>query len=1165
MLRSLALTALFALMNAVAFGQSATGVLDGRITDTAGGVIPGAKVTILNSDTGVRQALTSNGEGRFYQNFVQPGNYSVTVEMKGFNRHVENSIRVDIEQTVTLPIVLKAGDVATTVEVTASGAHLSTESSTVSTVIGTRAIVDLPLNGRNPLSLATLAPGVIPGGGGSTPWISGGRNATNEITIDGTSVILPENNVSNLQTGYTPIEDSVAEFSLVTNALAAEYGRTGGGVINVATRGGTNRVHFSAYDFLRNSDLDTNTWSNNRNGVKLAAFQRNQFGGTVGGPITLPKIYNGANRTFFFFSYQSTLSRQGTQSSATVPIQSWLNGDFSNLKNGAGQPIVIYDPLTAADNGTGTYVRQAFPGNIIPANRFDPVALNIAKYFPASNAVATNAFTNQNNFFASGKSPSNDNKLDSRVDHNFSDKFRLYARGSYDTSRGTPLNGYGNAGTSIGDGINNSQQYNITTNGIYTFTPSTVLSFNYGFARNVSIRYPFSEGTTPASLGFPTALSAVAGINNYEFPNITFGGNTNISNLGQSTYTTLKNTPTSHNLRADLSKVAGKHSLKLGGEWRKLFLNFTQFGQPDGQYNFSSSYTQQTVGASSSTTQGNGFASFLLGIPGSGSITHSFDAATASAYAGFYAQDDWKITSKLTVNLGLRWDVDTPRTERYNRLSYFDPSAPSPIAGSVASSAICPSCGTLKGAMKFVTADNRHQTPTDLNNWGPRIGFAYNFLPKTVLRGGYGILYSPSVMQAAGTSGSAGTEGFQSTTNMQVSYDNGRTIAAYLRNPFPNGFNLPTGTSAGAATDLGLTVQDSFFSDYQNPMVQQWNANVQQELKGNWIVTVGYLGSKGNHLIDGESSMNYDQLPGSYLALNTRLVQSVPNPFYGIITTPNSVFAQPTILARYLLSPYPQYTGLNAYRKPAANSIYHSLTISAEHRFSKGFQTLISFTGGKLIDDSSQVVNYLGASGAKQDFYNRAADRSVSAQDVSKRLVVSGTYELPVGKGRAFLASAPKAVNLVLGGWQLNGIATFSKGTPLQISNGGNNTNIGAANQRPNNNGTSAAKSGAIADRLTSYFNQSVFSQAPAYTFGNVGRFLPDVRGPGIHNLDASLFKNFHLTETFNLQLRAEAFNFTNSPTWNSPGTNVTDLANFGIITGASGQRQIQLAIKINY
>ena len=1166
MLRILAVVIAIFACRLCAMAQTATGILDGRVTDATGAAIPGAGVSIENQDTGVHREMKTNSEGRFYQGFVLPGVYRVTVQNPGFDKHVQNNIRVNVQQTVTLDIPLKLGDVATTVEVSASAAQLSTESSTVSTVVGGRAILDLPSNGRNPFQLATLAPGVIPGGGGSTPWISGGRNATNEITIDGTSVILPENNVSNLQTGYTPIQDSVAEFSVITNSLAAEYGRTGGGVINVATRGGTNDIHISAYDFIRNSKLDTNTWLNNRNGVKLAAFQRNQFGGTAGGPIVIPHLYDGRNKTFFFFSEQSTRARQGTQSQASVPIAEWLNGDFSNLRNGNGQPIILYDPVTAADDGTGRYVRQPFPGNKIPRERFDPVTVNLLKYFPKSNATPTNAFTQQNNFFASGKTPNDDDKFDSRIDYNFGSKFRLFARGSYDHGENIPFNGFGTIGSSIGDGKNVSDLYNVTLNGVYTLSPTTILNFNYGFARDVGIRFPFSEGTDPASLGFPSSYSAVAAVQNFEFPNISFGGNTNLSNLGQATFTTLLNRPMSHIVRADITKVLAKHTLKGGGEWRKMFLNFTQLGQPDGQFNFNGGFTQQVVGASSSTTQGNGLASFLLGIPGSGSISHSFDAATASAYAGFYVQDDWKVTQKLTLNLGLRYDVDIPRTERYNRLSYFDLNAPSPIAGLV------PGYPNLTGAMRFVGKDGaygRHQTPTDLNNVGPRFGFAYHAFDKTVFRGAYGVMYSASVMQASGTSGSGGVEGFQTTSNMNVTFDNGRTIAAYLRNPFPNGYNLPRGSTAGPtsgpSTDLGLSIGDSFFIDYRNPVIQQWNFNIQQQVKGDWVIDVGYLGSKGNHLIDGESSMTYNQLRPEFLALRDQLTQSVANPFFGIITNPTSSLSQPTVLRRQLLAPYPQYNGVNAFRKPQANSTYHSLTLSAERRFSHGLGLLFSFTGGKLLDDASQVVTFLGNAGTKQNFYDRKAEKSISAQDVSKRLVISANYELPFGKGRPFLSTVPRPVDFALGGWQINGIATFSKGLPLQIGNGGNNTNIGSPGQRPNNNGKSAKKEGAIAERLNQYFDTSVFSQAPIYTFGNVSRTLPDVRGPGIHNLDFSIFKIFRATERLNVQFRAEAFNLTNSPTWNSPGTDVTNLSNFGVITSANGQRQVQLALKLNY
>jgi hypothetical protein len=1146
-----------------ALAQNANGILDGRVTDASGSSVPGAKVTIENQDTSVKREYTTNSEGRFYQGQVLIGTYRVTVEKAGFQKYVESNVRVDVAQTVTLEIALKVGDIATTVEIIASAAQLTTESSSVSTVIGSKAMTDLPLSNRNnPFALATLAPGVIPGGG-TTPWISGGRNASSEITIDGTSVIVPENNVSINDLGYTPILDSVEEFSIITNALAAEYGRTGGGVINVATRSGTNALHITAYEFLQNSKLNTNTWANNRNGAKLAALQQNQFGGTAGGPLFIPHVYDGRNKTFFFFSEQVTYTRSGTSPSATVPIAAWEHGDFSQLKNGNGQPVVIYDPLNLDASGN----RMPFAGNIIPADRQDKVALGLMKYFPQPNAVPTNAFLLQNNYFVQGKRPSDDLHFDSRMDHNFSDKFRVFARGSYDNGISPDFNGYGNVASSIGSGPSGTIFTNIASNFIYTVNPTTIVNVNLGYQRKDNFHTPFSQGTCPSTLGLPKELDSI--VQNCEFPQITFGGNTAISQLGQASFTSLKFIPYTYTAHADVTKVFTKHTVKAGYEFRKLFMNFRQLGSPDGQFAFNAGYTQQVVNAAASATQGNGFATFLLGIPANngGDLQSTFDIASSSEYHGLYVQDDWKVTQKLTLNLGLRWDVDVPRTERYNRLSYWDINAPSPLAGKV------PGFPDLKGAMMFVGTPNskygRHQTPTDLNNFGPRFGLAYHVLPKTVFRAAYAILYSGSVLQASGTSGSSGTEGFQSNTALSATFDNGKTFISPFPfdNPFPGGYNLPQGTKAGPfsgpSTDIGAGIGDSYFSDYVNPVIQQWNGTLQQEFKG-WVFEAGYLGAKGQHLIDGESNLiTYNQLPASYFALGNQLLQQVANPFFGIITTPGSSLAQPTVQAKQLLVAYPQYTSVNAFRKPAANSNFESFTLSANKRFSRGLQAQVSFTGGKLLDDASQTVTFLGAAGTKQDYYCRKCEKSISAQDVSRRLVANFNYELPLGRGKAYLASLPKAVDFVLGGWQMNGILTFSKGIPLQISNGGNNTQINSNGQRPNNNGQSGEKSGPIADRLNAYFDPSVFSQAGNFTFGNTSRTSPNLRAPGIHNLDFSMFKAFRFREKLTTQFRAEAYNFTNSPTWNSPNTTVTSVGTFGTINGASGQRTLQLALKL--
>jgi hypothetical protein len=1165
MYKSLILGAAMLLCQFTAGAQTATGSLQGTVVDATGASVPGAKVTVENQRTSVKLTQLTNAEGRFVQPFLPPSEYRLTVEKTGFQKSVTSDIHVDVQQTVGLDISLKVGEITNTVEVAASAAQLSTETSSVSTVISNRQILDMPLNGRNPFSLATLSPGVIPGGG-ATPWISGGRNASSDITVDGTSIILPENNTGITQLGYSPIVDSIEEFTIITNSLAAEYGRTGGGVINVSTRSGTNGLHFTLFEFLRNNNLEANSWSNRRNGSPLPPLQRNEFGGTVGGPVVIPGLYNGRNKTFFFFSEQSVRARSGTSAFATVPIAEWRNGDFSNLKNGSGQAITLYDPLTVGADGN----RVAFTNNQIPVSRMDPVARNLLKYWPLPNAVPTNAFTNQNNYFVSGKNPSRNDKFDSRLDHNFSEKLRMWARGSYEYSISAPLNGFGNVATSIGDGPSDVKNYNVALNAVYSLSPRTIANFNYGLGRRNYFRAPFSLGFDMKTIGMPAAIFNQASTLGLEFPRFDFGGNTNVSSLGQATFTTLKDRDMVHALRGDLTHIMNNHTLKSGAEYRKLFLNFTQLGQPDGQYSFGSQWTQRAAGTTTtSTTQGNGFASFLAGVPNSGTLQHTFDIASASSYFGFYLQDDWKVSRKLTVNVGLRWDLDTPHTERYNRLSYFDISAPSPIAGKVAA------FPNLKGAMMFTTPDHRRQIPMDTNNWGPRIGFAYKINDKTVFRGAYAMMYSPSVVQAAGTSGSSGTEGFQGSTPMIISTDN-TAVLATLSNPFPNGFNLPLGSTqgplSGTNTNLGLGIGESFFSDSVNPVVQQWNANLQRELPGGWVIETAYLGSKGNHLPDGEGSMQYNQLNPAIL--NTpdrdRLVPNnanlVTNPFFGVITNTSSTLSRSTAQYGQLLRPYPQYTSIGAFRKPAGNSLYHSFTLRAEKRFTHGLSTLISYTAGKLIDDVSQQVSFLGAAAgnAKQDFYNRAAERSVSAQDVSQRLVISANYDLPFGRKRKYLTNAPKALDFVLGGWQANGIATFQTGTPIQISNGQNALNLFTANQRASSTGVDPWVSGSTSERLTHYFNQAAFVQSGSFQFGTLGRFLPNIRGIGSNNIDASIFKNFHATERMNFQFRAEAFNLANHPYWNGPGTTINDLANFGIITTKGGQRRImQLGLKL--
>ncbi|MDR3702711.1 MAG: TonB-dependent receptor [Candidatus Sulfopaludibacter sp.] len=1165
-----------------AVGQTTTGVLQGRVVDSTGAAVPDAKVTIRNEATGTESLVPTNGDGNFIQSFLLPGDYSVGVEKSGFQKYVTSHIRVDVEQKVDLQVVLKIGDLTTTVEVSATGTQLATASSTVSTVISGHTIEDLPLNGRNPMSLVNLTPGVQSQNGASTPWISGGRNGTSEITVDGTSIILPENNVGINTTGYTPIVDSVEEFTVVTNSLAAEYGRTGGGTINLATRSGTNSLHGSAYDYLQNSQLNANTWSNNRNGAIRSPYQNNWFGATIGGPVWLGKLYNGKNKTFFFFSEQSNRQRTTSSFTGTMPLDAWRNGDFSQLKNGSGVGVTVYDPLAAVDNGlnTGTATRAAFPGNVIPQNRWDPVAAGMMKYWPEPNLTPLNIYTQQNNFYNTGKTPSNDDKFDSRMDHNFSERLRAFARGSFEYLNQGVFNGFGagNIGSSnvTNGGPNKQNGYNVTTNWIYTFNPTTILNVNVGYAHFNEWRVPVSEGVCPGQLGFPSYLDAEAKTNNCEFPNISVGGasgGASMSGLGQATYTTLFYKPTDYNLRSDLTKIRGNHQIKFGAEFRKMFMNFTQQGLPDGQFGFTTNWTQQVTTAGASSTQGFGLASFLLGTAGSGSISHTMDIAEASAYWGLYVQDDWKVSPRLTINLGARWEVDVPRTERYNRLSYFDINAPSPLGTSipVPAGSQCPGCSNLRGVMNFVSPANRHQVPADINNIGPRLGFAYRINDKTVFRGAYSVMYAGSVLQAAGTSGSSGTEGFTSQTGMSPSFDSNETVAAYFRNPFPLGFNLPLGQTVGPAsgvlTDIGNSVGESFFSDNSNPMIQQWSGTLQREVRGNMLLEAGYIGSGQHHLIDGEN-MQYNQVPDQYMSLGTGLNAQVPNPFNGIIQSKTSTYYNhATTALSNLLKPYPQYTGVNSYRKPGANANYNAFLAKVQKRYSNGLTFLVALTLSKLLDDASTDVNFLGATGSKQDYYNRKNEKSLSSQDESRMLVISSTYELPIGNHGQFLTKLPRGADYLIGGWQVNGIYTYNTGTPIALGNGGNTSGLSSGSLRPTNNGQSGKLSGPVGNRINQYFNTAVFSQTPNYTWGTVGRFLPDIRYPSGHYFDSSLFKTFRIHEQTQVEFRAESFNFFNHPIWGGPNTtvNATGAAGFGTITSKSGNRTVQLALRVRF
>ena len=1146
---------------APADAQQFNGTLRGTVQDSTGAVLPGAEVSIVEVATNDTRSLQCDARGSWVLPNLKPGTYRIVVSLDGFKTAALDNVKLDVQGIRDIEIKLEVGAAAETVTVSGTAASVEVTSSTMSQTIENKRMVDLPLNGRNPFSLATLAPGVTPTstGGGSSPSISGGRNATSEVAIDGVSNVNAENNVSILDLNYTPSVDAVQEFSVQTNAVSAEFGRLGGGVLNLITKSGSNNIRATAWEFARNAKMDATNFFTNRNGGRKGDFKRNQFGGNLGGPINRDK-------TFFFVNYEGLRQQSASVQTLTVPLPEWRNGDFSNFRNASGALVTIYDPLTTRPDpaNPGQFIRDPFPGNVIPQSRISPMARAMMTYWPLPNNTPSNQFTQTGNFFASGFSVANGDRIDSRVDHVINDRWRTFVRYSFSDEENQPFNSFGNAASSAGgDGPTFTKTHSLSVDHNYTLGPTWILNIRYGLNRRFVDRLPLSAGFDLASLGFPSNVINTADA--FEFPRVNIQ---NFQALGQATFTDLVIAPTTHSFNANATKVWGPHTIKMGGDYRKFFLNFTQLFFPSGQISFNNAQWTQRNPNTTSGTQGAALASMLLGIPSGFNLSHNPDPASASSYFGGYLQDDWKLARNFTINLGLRYEFDSPRTERFNRLAYFDETATSPIASQVPANGVFdPS--QLKGAVVFMDEDNRQQVDTDYDNVSPRIGFAWNLADKTVVRGGYGIFYMPSHVQAAGHSGSSGMIGYNTQSDMIVSIDSNRTPLRYIDNPFPDGFNLPPGNTLGASTNLGLGMgggTGGVFTTNQVPHMQQWNLNVQRELPGNIITEVAYIGSRGTDLLIGESGLQFGQVDPSFLSLGTGLQDQVANPFFGIITNPSSPLRFATVSRNRLLRPYPQYDGVSAFRVPGAKSIYHGFTARADKRFANGLSLLASYTLGELKDDASTTVGFLGQAGTQQNAYDRAGDYSISSNDVKYRFVSAFVYDLPFGKDQHFGGNVSGALGALISGWQINGIVTFQSGYPLIITQGANNVNLFNPTQRPTWTGADATLNDQTRNEsILQWFDRTQFSTTPAFQFGNAPRVQPDLRSDGVKNLDFSLFKNNRFKDgRWNAQIRIEAFNLLNRTQFNFPNTQV-DSAAFGTITGAGGGRQVQIGLKMMF
>lgn len=1127
--------------------QTITGSLEGTVMDSSGGLIPGVKIAITNINTNSRYETETGPAGRFIAPSLAPGPYTVVAEAAGFRRMQRTGITLQVNQAARIEIVLEVGEVSETVEVTGEAPLLEASTSSIAQVIGNTSIVNLPLNQRNPFALVLLVPGVsgnVGTGFNSVNFsVNGGRPGTSEILLDG---IPSSPTLVNPVQGFSvfPSVDAVQEFRVQTNNYSAEFGRSGGAVVNLIYKSGTNDFRGSLFEFLRNSKLDANDFFANSRGLPLASFKRNQFGASVGGPVTIPKVYNGRNRTFFFFAYEGLRQRSAANLLNSVPTAEQRAGDFTRTFNSAGALINIYDPATTTRVGNA-FTRQLFPGNVIPTSRMDPVARNVVRYFPLPNGPG-DTFTGRNNFAAQGTSPTDINQWDLRGDHNINDNHRFFVRYSR-RKLDIGLPDFFPSDILIAQTGTFEPQNSMGAAFDYTWnvSPTFLTNFRLGFGRMLLDFRPRSDGFDPTELGFPTYIRENA--DRMMFPGFAL---TDYRGIGDGGAQFRRNAFETYSLHWANTKITANHTVKFGYEQRLLRVNNTEAGLASGQFNFNRAFTQGPNPNAASAVAGDTMGSFLLGHAASGTLTKQFKAvATVSNYFAWYIADDWKVSRKLTLNLGLRYELDVPRIERYDRMNTFDPTAASPLAGPAG-------LPGLTGGLVFVGVDgnSRRQFPTDQNNLAPRFGFAYQVTGSTVIRGAYGFFYAPSATAAGGT---VGNFGFRSDTPHVSSLD-GVTPLNVLSNPFPDGFVAAPGAGLGLLSQLGTGIQAPL-RDTIVPYSQNWNLNIQRQFRGNTMVEIGYVGRRGLKLNESqEGDYNLNQLRPEFLSLGTGLQQAVANPFRGLIAS--GPLAGATVPAGFLLRAHPQFTTVGPLFKTGASSIYHSIQIKTEKRFSQGLTLLLSYTGGKLIDDYSRTA-VVGRTSGMQNIYDRRSERAISLQDVAQRAVISYVYDLPFGRSRRFGSDWNRALDAILGGWQVNGITTFESGLPLSITTQ-NTANAGNSVLRPNNNGSSAELSGPISGRLNRYFDTSVFSQPAAFTFGNTGRTLPDVRAPGVRNLDFSLFKNFRVDEQRSFQFRTELFNAFNTPQFGFPNQNLNNIQ-FGLINSqANAPRQIQLALK---
>ena len=1145
-------------------GQGFQGGVRGAVTDPAGALIPGAAVTITNEGTNATRSTLTNEAGQYVFGAVIPGTYKIIVELPGFRIFGRTGMTIGTQEFLTLDIRLEVGQVTESIAVMADIPLIETSSASNAQSLPSMELDMLPNPGRNAFIMAQTIPTVIPVGnptfnrqqdqsGSSSISLAGGPVRGNNYTIDGVSITDIANRAS-----LTPSIESVSEIKVQVNTFDAEMGRTGGGVFNTNAKAGTNQWHGSALIQSRPGWGSANGWFANRARVPLDRnFAYYLGGGSFGGPIRKDK-------TFFFFSTENYKDEtRSTNPSVTVPTLLQKQGDFSQTFDAQGRLVTIYDPLTTRPNPAfdpsravsltnPQYVRDPFPGNKIPADRMAPLSLALMKYWsdPTPGAGAVDGTLN---LVRVPKLLNGGKQFTLKIDQNLTSRLSVSAFGAFQKTH-EPSSVYYDGPQKIADpsgSILNRRIRVLALNATLTAGPTSVMSFRYGYNG-------FDDNNMPASLGFnvdslPFSSNFLKSVTYEKFPSISVTG---YRGLGDGAQT--QRYYYGHNANVAVSRFLGRHSLRYGTDFRLVGVDYYSPGQGSGTFSFDQNFTRLDPGISDTRT-GNAFASFLLGNPANASMTTSAPINAFFRYYAGYIQDDFRLSSALTLNLGLRYEYEEGLREEKNRFTVgFDPNARNPISDQVGME--------LKGGLVFAGVDGapRHQGNPSETKFGPRAGFAWNG-GKFVVRGGYGVFYAPEQYNSPSAT-AWGAQGYSVTSNAVLASANGTVPVGSFADPFPNGVQQPAGSNLGLMTQVGESVN---FVDQAggSSRVQQYTLDIQRQLSNSMVVSVGYIGSWSSRLTlsgTGSAAVNLNQLSPD-IPLGPYLRDTVPNPFYGKAGVAATLAAQPTVIRAQLLRPFPQFMNVNMQRVHSGMARYNSMVVKIEKRAANGLSIRSSWTWSKNLDNIFGEGNFfVNGSGTARDNYDVSkGEYAYSIIDTPHRVIVTPVYQLPFGQGRPWLNDGGWT-DKFFGGWTLSFVGAWQTGFPIAITQTDNSFSQGGLQRPISVPGVDPVTPGGTQDRLatgasgSAYINKNAYVLAPAYTFGNLARNIADIRTPSQRNFDVSLGKTTRITESIKLTLRLEANNAANTPKFGGPNSNLSNTT-FGTITQQVGfSRQLQ-------